>query len=493
MIKVYNTLTHKKEDFKTIEPNHARMYVCGPTVYNFVHVGNFRGPIFFNYVRNVLEKSGYKVTLVYNYTDVDDKIIKAAVTEKITSEQVAEKYIKEFEKDFDDVGLRRATHNPRVTTHMKEIISLIESIVKSGAGYVVDGEVFCAINKIKDYGKLSGKNIDELIAGARVEIGEKKKNPLDFSLWKPAKPGEPFWESPWGNGRPGWHIECSAMAKKYLGDTFDIHGGGIDLIFPHHENEIAQSESGNGKIFVNYWMHNNFINMGKEKMSKSLGNIFTARKFLETYNGEVLKYLILSSHYRSPADFSDSVIHHSIGGLARVYSALCQANSWADKSAKAGFEGVLSGKVLDEKGFGSQAKSIFENSMKASHDDFNSPEVFALIFNLVRAFNALIRPGLKPSQELANSCALFKSKISEVGSLLALFEKKPDVFLTALDDLLLKEKNLVRNEIQGKVDARWAAKQSKDFATSDKLRAELTELGIEVRDSAEGCEWEVKK
>ncbi|MCC6278436.1 MAG: cysteine--tRNA ligase [Oligoflexia bacterium] len=492
-LKIYNTLSQKKEEFRPLEPGHVKMYVCGPTVYNLVHVGNFRGPIFFNYVRNFFERTGQKVTYVYNYTDVDDKIIKAANEEKTTSDEIAQRYIKEFEKDFAGVGLKSATFNPRVTTHMDEIIKLIENIISSGAGYVVDGEVFCSVSKIKDYGKLSHKNIDELQAGARVEIGEKKKNPLDFSLWKPAKPGEPFWESPWGKGRPGWHIECSAMAKKYLGDTFDIHGGGIDLIFPHHENEIAQSESGNGKPFVNYWMHNNFINMGKEKMSKSLGNIFTARNFLTRYNGEILKFLILSSHYRSPSDFSDNVISHSIHGLARVYSALAQANRQLKRCETQGLRGESVGKTLDDKVFAVKAGELWPMAQKASEDDFNTPEIFAEIFNLVRSFNAILKPGIKPSIELANSCRLFIEKIRDVGGLLSLFEKEPEIFLNSLDDLLLNEKGLQRAEIQSKVDLRWKARLAKDFATSDSLRDELSRLGIEVRDSQEGCEWEVKK
>jgi cysteinyl-tRNA synthetase len=492
-MKIYNTLTQQKEDFAPLEPGHVRMYVCGPTVYNLLHVGNFRGPIFFNFVRNYFEHTNHKVTFVYNYTDVDDKIIEAANAAKMTPFELADKYVTEFEKDFKAVGLKPATHNPRVTTHIKEIIEMIEKIVRHGAGYVVGGEVYCSIEKIKDYGKLSHKNIDDLIAGARVEIGEKKKNPLDFSLWKPAKPGEPYWDSPWGKGRPGWHIECSAMAKKYLGDTFDIHGGGIDLIFPHHENEIAQSEAANNKPFVRVWMHNNFINMGKDKMSKSLGNIFTARKFLEHFNGEILKFLILSAHYRTPSDFGANVISHAIHGLARVYSSMAQAETLLTKCEAAGFKAEPKGNVLDPKGFGERVSKIWPCVNAACADDFNTPEVVAELFNLVRSFNNLLKPNLKPSQELANSCGKYLALIKEVGSLLALFHEPPCSFLVDLDDILLRDKKLERPAIQARVDERWKARLAKDFKKSDEIRNELAGLGIEVRDSSEGTEWEVKK
>ncbi len=492
-MKIYNTMTQQKEVFKSIEDKHVKMYVCGPTVYNLLHVGNFRGPIFFNFVRHYFEHTGFKVTYVYNYTDVDDKIIDQAEKEKISALDVANKYITEFEKDFKAVGLRPATHNPRVTEHISGIVALIENIIKSDAAYIVDGEVYCSIEKIKGYGKLSHKNIDDLIAGSRVEIGEKKRNPLDFSLWKPAKPGEPYWPSPWGNGRPGWHIECSAMAKQYLGETFDIHGGGIDLIFPHHENEIAQSEAGNQKPYVNYWMHNNFINMGKEKMSKSLGNIFTARNFVEHYNGEILKFLILSSHYRSPADFSDSVVQHAISGLARIYSCLARAAQNLKMCLSEGLKADLNGPFFDPSGLGKRLTEFNANVKKASEDDFNTPEIMAEIFNVVRSYNGVLKPTMKASDELANSSAKVIEVIKRFGELMALFQNPPDRFLIELDDMLLKEKNLERPAIQKKVDERIAARKTKDFKASDLIRDELTKNGIEIRDSGEGTEWEVKK
>jgi cysteinyl-tRNA synthetase len=495
-LRIYNTLTQEKELFTSIEPAHVKIYLCGPTVYNLVHVGNFRGPIFFNFVRHYFEHLGFKVTFVYNYTDVDDKIIKAANEQKITAFELADRYVAEFEKDFKSVGLTPATINPRVTTHMREIIEMIEKIVRHGNAYEVEGEVFCSIETVKSYGKLSHKNIDDLVAGARVEIGEKKKNPLDFSLWKPAKPGEPFWESPWGKGRPGWHIECSAMARKYLGDTFDIHGGGIDLIFPHHENEIAQSESSNSATFVRYWMHNNFINMGKEKMSKSLGNIFTARNFIEHYNGEILKFLMLSSHYRSASDFSLDAVSHATSGLARVYSSLAQAKLWLSRCESAGIKTLTLTEdlvVIDQGDFKGRLSDFWVQIKKFGDDDFNTPEIFAEVFSLVRAFNGIIRPGLKVSQELSNSCQRFLNVIIEVGKLMALFQNEPEAYLKELDDMLLREKKINREDVQNKVDQRTAARVAKNFSESDRLRNELTASGIELRDNQEGTEWEVKK
>lgn len=491
-LNIYNTLTKTKEPFESLEENHVRMYLCGPTVYDLVHVGNMRGAIVFNFFRNFLEYKGYKVTLVYNYTDIDDKIIDAANKNGVSTTEHTEKFIKEFEKDFEQLGLRKATHNPKATETMPEIIELIESIVANGHGYEIEGDVYCSVSSIKDYGKLSHKNLDDLKAGARVEIGEKKKDPMDFALWKAAKPDEPSWDSPWGKGRPGWHIECSAMSKKFLGETFDIHGGGIDLIFPHHENEIAQSEAANGKPFAQRWLHNNFINMGKAKMSKSLGNVFTARSFLEAYNGEILKFMILSAHYRSPSDFSEVVVNHALAGLARVYSSLAQAEKWLKKCEQ---NGILpnKGKVLDVAGFGKNLKEFLLKVETACDDDFNSPEVIAEIFNLVRSFNGLLRPGIKANQELANSCQEFRENVDVAGGLLALFKEPAAPFLASLDDLLLKEKDLSREVIQQKVEARFEARKKKDFQTSDALRDELIGLGIELRDSVEGTEWEVKK
>ena len=507
-IRIFNTLTLKKEDFVPLVAGEVKMYVCGPTVYNLVHIGNMRGAIFFNSVRRFFETKGYKVTFVYNFTDVDDKIIDKAKQEKVKSSAIAEKYIAEFQKDFERLNLKKHDVNPRVTDHISEIVQTIEQIIEHGKAYVTDdGEVLCSIEKISGYGKLSHKNIEDLIAGARVEIGEKKKNPLDFALWKPAKPGEPKWPSPWGDGRPGWHIECSAMASKYLGDTFDIHGGGIDLIFPHHENEIAQSEAAHGGTpFVRYWMHNNFINMGKEKMSKSLGNITLARTFLDQYNAEILKFWFLQSHYRSTVEMSEPVINNAIHGLARIYSALCQAFTWKSRCEKAGlatlgevnipFRVETLKKLSTSKAFVPLAESLAvlpERVEKAFEDDFSTPEALAALFDSVRTFNAILRPGIKPSAGLLTACLLFIACVQDVGSLMALFLEEPHKFLVSLDNMLLGQKGLNRETIQEKVDARTMARQQKDFQKADIFREELAQLGISLQDGPDGTEWEVKK
>jgi cysteinyl-tRNA synthetase len=482
-IKIYNTRTREKEIFKPLKAGEVKIYLCGPTVYDFLHIGNFRGAIVFNLIRNWFEKSGYKVTFVYNYTDVDDKIIKRANELKVSAHELSSQYIGEFESDFKALGLTKHDHNPRVTEYMDEIIAMVSLLIEKNHAYVVDGEVFYSIDSFPTYGKLSGKNIEELQSGIRVEIGSKKKNPLDFSLWKPAKPGEPKWSSPWGEGRPGWHIECSAMCQKLLGDTIDIHGGGIDLIFPHHENEIAQSEGATGKNMVNYWVHNNFINFGSEKMSKSLGNFTTARKFLEKYNAEIFKYSILMAHYRSHSDFSSTQIDNAIRNLARVYSALALVESVLASPGSLEVDKVYEKSLLEAR----------ENRIQSLNDDFNTPEVFARIFELIRSFNASYRPGMKITPQLKWRAQELRNFILETGVLMALFQEPPREYLRLLDDMLLQEMGVSRSEIDKLVGERSEARQSKDFKRSDELRAQLTSKGIAVSDSAEGTMWEVQK
>ncbi|MGE3975335.1 MAG: cysteine--tRNA ligase [Bdellovibrionales bacterium] len=482
-IKVYNTKTRQKETFKPLKDGEVKIYLCGPTVYDFLHIGNFRGAIVFNLIRNWFEKSGFKVTFVYNYTDVDDKIIKRANELKISSHDLATQFIGEFEKDFKALGLKPHDHNPRVTEYMDEIIQMVQQLIEKNHAYVVDGEVFYAVDSFEPYGKLSHKNIDELQSGIRVEIGSKKKNPLDFSLWKPAKSGEPKWSSPWGDGRPGWHIECSAMSHKILGETFDIHGGGIDLIFPHHENEIAQSEGSTGKTMANYWVHNNFINFGSEKMSKSLGNVTTVRKFLEKYNPEILKYLILMAHYRSHSDFSPTQIENAIRALARIYSGLALVQT------------VLKSSVAPEvdKNFEKQIQEASVLRSEALNDDFNTPEVFARVFELIRSFNAGYRPGMKVTPQVKWRATELQKFILESGELMSLFQEAPDKFLRLLDDMLLEQMGIQRANIDSLIQERNQARQAKDFKKSDELRAQLVGQGIAVHDSVEGTLWEVQK
>ncbi len=483
-IQIYNSETQKKEVFTPVHPGEVRMYVCGPTVYDYLHVGNFRGAIFFNMVRNWFEHREYQVTYVYNYTDVDDKIIKRAAEEGVDHQEVAEKYILEFQKDYESLKLRPHTHNPRVTTHMANIIRFVQDLVDKEKAYVVGGDVYFNVKSYSEYGKLSHKNIDDMEAGFRIEVDARKKHSADFALWKSAKPGEPSWPSPWGEGRPGWHIECSAMIKTLLGDTIDIHGGGMDLIFPHHENEIAQSEACTGKPFVKYWMHNNMLQFGNQKMSKSLGNVRTGRGFLEEYNGEILKYMMLSAHYRSTLDFSDAQVDLAIAGLARVYSSL----ALAEKIIGMTLELV----PLPEK----FAKAIQDASLgieQVMDDDFNTPEVFARIFEVVRLFNSLCRVPGKVGPEKKAIAEVFFHWLKNQGSFLALFQESPKEYLTTLDDMLLGRKGLKREVIDALVIERTDARKSKDFKRSDEIRDQLLALGIAVQDSPEGSEWEVAK
>lgn len=480
---LYNSLSRKKEDFKSREPGQVKMYVCGPTVYDLVHVGNFRGAIFFNFVRNWLEFSGYQVKFVYNYTDVDDKIIRRAGEEKISSQELADRYVREFETDFKTLGLRPHDHNPRVTQYMEPIIEIIQKLIENGKAYVVEGEVLYSIAAFPDYGKLSGRQPDELIAGARVDIDQRKKNPLDFALWKPSKEGEPFWESPWGPGRPGWHIECSAMVRSLLGDEIDIHGGGSDLIFPHHENEIAQSEGCTGHPLARYWMHNNMFTFSGQKMSKSLGNIWRARDFMTDYHPEIFKYLVLSVHYRSLAEFSESTAELSIRALARIYSAMSLAESLL----------VEAGETAPAPDYEKKLAAQWEKIEAALNDDFGTPEAFALLFELIRDFNQSYRRGMKLNPKTRKAVELFLTFVRRLGKYLALFQEEPQAFLVALDNQLLAKKNLQRDVIDRLVADRQKVREEKNFARADELRAELVALGIQVADTPQGSFWEVQK
>lgn len=483
-LKIFNTLTKNKEEFKPLNAPNVNIYVCGPTVYDFLHIGNFRGPVFFNLVRNWLEFLGFKVTYVLNYTDVDDKIIQRANKEGTTQDAIANKYIAEYRKDFEILGLKPHDRNPRVTEFMSQIIKTIEKLISNKKAYVVDGDVWCSVESIKDYGKLSGKDIEGLIAGHRVEVGDSKKSPLDFALWKKAKEGEPYWESPWGKGRPGWHIECTAMSQSILGDTIDIHGGGVDLIFPHHENEIAQSEGASLKPFVKYWVHWEFLNFSQQKMSKSLGNVVTLRQFVEKFHPEIYKFMILLGHYRKKIDFSDAQVDHAISGLARVYSSLSLATDVLKSDIKTDPLDVEFKKTLDEATVG---------ITNALNDDFSTPEVMARLFEVVRSFNQYQR-GQKITAKVKARAEAFLNWFKTYGNLMALFNEEPHAFLFYLDDMLLKKANVKREEINELVVQRGSARKSKDFAKADEVRNRLNELGISVCDMADGTTfWEVKK
>lgn len=481
---IYNTMTRKKELFTPLKAGEVKMYVCGPTVYDFLHVGNFFGAIFFNLVRNWLEKKGYKVTFVYNYTDIDDKIINRAQKENVTSAEISEKYIAEFEKDFSRLGLKKHTHNPRVTEYVKQIVAFVQDLIDKKKAYVVGGDVYFDVVAFGSYGRLSNKNIEDLVAGTRVDINEQKRHVVDFALWKESKPGEPAWDSPWGPGRPGWHIECSCMAHSILGETIDIHGGGLDLIFPHHENEIAQSEARSGKKFVRYWMHNNMLVFSNQKMSKSLGNVRSGRSFIEEYNGEVLKFMILSSHYRSNVDFSQAQIERAIGNLARFYSSL----AYCKKLNAQGLPLVPVPTVFQE-----VIEKADEKIVAGFDDDFNTPEIMAAFYEVMRVFNNICRvPGkVKPEQQAV--AEVYSSWLCKHGELMALFQEEPVGFLNTLDDMILRRRGLTREKIQELVSERSKARADKQYARSDELRAELSKMGILVQDSPESTVWEVDK
>lgn len=483
-VQIYNTQTGKKEEFQPIEAGKVRMYVCGPTVYDFLHIGNYRGAIFFNCVRNWLESRGFQVRYIYNYTDVDDKIINRAKAEGVTPKEISEKYIEEFQKDYQLLQLRPHTKNPKVTEHMDDIIRFVQGLIEKKRAYAVGGDVYFDVQAFKDYGKLSNKKLEDMESGFRIDVDTRKKHPADFALWKATDEKDSSWESPWGRGRPGWHIECSAMNLAILGETIDIHGGGMDLIFPHHENEIAQTEALTGKPFVKYWMHNNMLEFGKQKMSKSLGNVLTGRSFLEKYDGEILKYMILQAHYRSTIDFSDAQVELALKGLARIYSALAHAEGLIKESLEL---------VPVPETFQQVITESDEKIGQFMDDDFNTSQVLAQIFEVVRTYNNVARAPGKLTPQKKAVAEVFFHWVKNKGSILALFQLSPSEYLRSLDDRLLEQKGLRRAEIDQMVAERSQARAAKDFAASDRLRDQLMGQGISLQDTATGTTWEVTK
>ena len=484
-LQIYNTLSRKKENFKSLEPGKVKMYVCGPTVYDYLHVGNFFGAIFFNLVRNWLEKEhAYDVEYVYNYTDVDDKIIAKSIEEGSTASEISEKYISEFEKDYKALSLKSHSKNPRVTEYMTQIVDFIAGLIKKEKAYELNGDVYFHVPSFSEYGKLSNKNINELLSGQRVDINDQKKHMADFALWKKAKPGEPSWESPWSQGRPGWHIECSVMNHSIHGDQIDIHGGGLDLTFPHHENEICQTEAFTGKNFANYWMHNNMLQLGQAKMSKSLGNILTGRAFLEEYNGEILKFLILSSHYRSVVDFSEKQIHRTMASLGKFYSSFSHAKKIINNNTSLAPVPEKFERALEK------AEVVYKKSMD---DDFNTPQVIAEFYELMRLYNQICRSPGKIRPEQAAVAESYYHWLRSHADIMALFQEDPESFLIQLDDMLLKKKGLQREAVDALVKERSEARDQKNYAKSDELRNKLVNMGIALQDSAESTSWEVDK
>ena len=468
-MKIYNTLTRKKEEFVPLKEGEAKIYACGPTVYNYIHIGNARPLCIFDILRRYMEYRGLKVTFVQNFTDVDDKIINKANEEGTDYMTISERYIAEYKTDARGLGVKEATIHPRATENIDEIISIVSGLIEKGYAYVAsNGDVYFSPLKFDEYGKLSHQPIEDLEAGARISVGEVKENPMDFALWKAAKPGEPYWESPWSKGRPGWHIECSAMARRYLGETIDIHGGGQDLIFPHHENEVAQSECCNGVPFARYWMHNGYINVDNVKMSKSLNNFFTVRDVAEKYGYEPIRYLLISSHYRSPINYSVENIEQCKAALERLhncYDNLVFALSKAESGEKEG-EAEIKAKLDTHR----------DDFIKAMDDDLNTADAISAIFELARDINTYTAASNAPSKELCQYA-------------LDLFNELNDV----IGVITIKEEKSLDEEIEALISERTEARKNKDWATADKIRDELKARHIVIEDTPQGIKWKYEE
>lgn len=464
-MKIYNTMTREKQEFVPITPGEVKMYSCGPTVYDYFHIGNARPFIIFDTMRRYLEYTGYKVTFVQNFTDIDDKMINRANKEGITVKELGERFIAEYFKDAEALGIRKATIHPKATENIDAIIEVVKTLEEKGYAYNVNGNVYFRTKKFDGYGKLSHQPLEELEAGARIDIADEKEDPMDFALWKAQKPGEPAWESPWGMGRPGWHIECSAMVNKYLGASIDIHSGGKDLIFPHHENEVAQSECANGCEFANYWMHNGYININNQKMSKSLGNFFTIRDITEKYKPEVVRFFMLSAHYRSPVNFSDDLMQQAQSAMERVYTCIENIN-FLLKNAVERDANEAENELLEAL---SKAKKRFCDAMD---DDLNTADAISAIFDIVSSANKTVSKDGDNAKSVLESVL---SAIHEIGDVLGLFEEKEEAKGDA--------------EIEALIEKRNEARKNKDWAEADRIRDELKARNIILKDTPTGVQW----
>ncbi len=487
-MRVYNTMTGKKEEFRPVNRESIGVYACGVTVYDYCHIGHARSAVVFDVIIRYLRYKGHNVKYVRNFTDIDDKIIRRAKEEGVTWDEVADKYIREFYIDMDALGIARADVEPRATEHISDMIRIIQTLIDKGYAYTIEEgdakSVYFEVSRFKDYGKLSKKSLEDLIAGARVELNEAKRSPADFALWKASKEGEPWWDSPWGRGRPGWHIECTAMSMKHIGETLDIHGGGADLIFPHHENEIAQSEAYTGKEFARYWIHNGFITIDKEKMSKSLGNFFTIRELLERYDAEVLRCFLLSSHYRSPLEFSQEQLREAESYLDRFYTSLERIEDYLQHGATGKKKGTMS--VQEVSMAIEDAGRSFEEAMD---DDFNTALAIGSIFELLRVINRYLdtAPELSEARGILQKVKGFLDKYT---SLLNIFNRQPYQWQLAL--LKTKKVPLTESEIEERIQHRHRARVSKDYALSDRIRRELEDAGIILEDKQYGTVWKVR-
>ena len=470
-ISLYNTMTNKKEEFKPINEGKVGMYVCGVTVYDYTHIGHGRSSVAFDVIRRYFEYCGYDVTFVKNFTDVDDKIINRANENKELWSELALRFIKEHDEDMDSLYIKRPTYTPMATKYIEKMINYCERLIEKGNAYAVDGDVYFRVNSFKEYGKLSGRNLDDMMAGARVDVNDKKENPLDFALWKGAKEGEPFWESPWGKGRPGWHIECSVMSEAILGSSIDIHGGGQDLIFPHHENEIAQSEAISCTTFANYWIHNGFVNINKEKMSKSLNNFFTIRDILKICHSEALRLLFLMTHYRQPLEYSEDKLKEATSALQRIYTFLDEVEH---------IQGSKKGKNM-EKEICDMKEHFIKEFESAMSDDFNTPKAVAAIFEIVRIGNTVIAS--KPDNETAERLKDVTAYIFNIVS------KVLGIMNHSAKDWYISNLKVPLEEVESLIVKRAEARKNKDFALADSIRAELTEKGVEIIDTIEGTRF----
>ena len=462
-MKIFNSLTRKKEEFVPLEPGKVKMYVCGPTVYNFFHIGNGRTFIVFDTIRRYMEYRGYEVEYVQNFTDIDDKMINKANEEGTTVKEIGDKYICEYYKDADGLNIKRATINPRATEFITDIIKFVKGLIEKGYAYEVNGDVYFRTKKFEGYGQLIGQNLEDLQAGARINVDERKEDPMDFAIWKAQKPGEPAWQSPWGPGRPGWHIECSCMAKKLLGDTIDIHAGGMDLSFPHHENEIAQSEALTGKKFANYWMHSAFLNVNNQKMSKSLNNFLTARDALKEYDADVIRFLMLSGHYRIQLNFSTELLDSAKASVERLYNAIGNLESLID-------EVKLESMTDEEKKYLDSLDSYRQRYIEKMDDDFNTADAISVLFDLARDVNTNVT--INSSKEL---CEKALELIRELGMPLGILQKTTKVSL--------------EEEVEALIQARQDARKNRDFALADKIRDDLKARGIILEDTPQGVRW----
>ena len=472
-MRIYNTLTKSKETFEPMEPGQVKIYVCGPTVYDSCHVGHARSVVVFDVVVRYLRAMNYQVTYVRNFTDVDDKIINRANTVGMDAGQLAEKYISEFHRDMDALNVMRADREPRVTEHINDIIDIVKTLVDKKTAYLSDGDVFYSVENFQEYGKLSGRKLTDMVAGSRVEINENKRNPFDFVLWKAAKPGEPSWPSPWGEGRPGWHIECSAMSRRFLGETFDIHGGGKDLIFPHHENEIAQSEAAHGKPFARYWMHNGFVNIDNEKMSKSLNNFLMVKDILESYHPESVRLFLLSSHYRSPIDFSDQNLKESEKALDKIYGVLKRLDQEAG---------------LADSDRATAAGIYWQAFCEAMDDDFNTAKGVGILFNLVKEANRMLDED-KKSLKAKGVLVTLITDLMQMARILGILQQPWHSFFEERANNQLRNMAISAEAIDELVAERAAARNNKDWKRADEIRNQLEEIGILLEDKDDGTHW----